>query len=86
VTGVQTCALPISPVWGVLAPANTPAPIVAKLEGWFMQINQLEATRRFLSITHAAPRAGDAKTLADFIPKEIEKWRELSKLANIRPQ
>jgi len=76
----------IAPVWGALAPARTPAPIIGKLEGWFMQINQLEATRRFLSITHAAQRAGDAKALADFIPKEIEKWRELSKLANIQPQ
>ena len=32
-------------------------------------------------LSRAAPR-----TLAAFIPKEIEKWRELAKLANIQPQ
>jgi tripartite-type tricarboxylate transporter receptor subunit TctC len=76
----------IAPVWGVLLPAGTPQPIVAKLEAWFGQISQMDTTRQYISTTHAAPFAGNAKALADFIPKEIEKWRELAKLAKIEPQ
>jgi tripartite-type tricarboxylate transporter receptor subunit TctC len=76
----------IAPVWGVLLPANTPAPIAARLESWFAQISAMESTKLFMENTHAAPFPGGAKQLADFIPKEIEKWRELAKLAKIEPQ
>jgi tripartite-type tricarboxylate transporter receptor subunit TctC len=76
----------IAPVWGVLLPAGTPQPIVSKLEGWFGQISQMEATKKYIDSTHAAPYPGNAKALADFIPKEIERWRELAKLAKIEPQ
>jgi tripartite-type tricarboxylate transporter receptor subunit TctC len=76
----------IAPVWGVLLPANAPQPIVAQLESWFDQISKTESTRTFLANTHAAPFAGNARTLAEFIPKEIKKWEELAKLAKIVPQ
>jgi tripartite-type tricarboxylate transporter receptor subunit TctC len=76
----------IAPVWGVLLPAGAPAPIVAKLEAWFAEISQMEATRRYQASTHAAPFPGNAKALADFLPKEIKKWEELAKLAKIEPQ
>src|SRR5262249_25719100 len=76
----------IAPVWGVLLPAGAPAPIIARLESWFAQISKMDAMRQFLAVTHGAPFAGGAADLRDFIPKEIEKWRELSKLAKIEPQ
>ena len=76
----------IAPVWGVLLPAGAPAPIVAQLESWFAAISKMDDTRRYLATTHAAPFAGNAKALADFIPKEIKKWEELAKLAKIEPQ
>jgi tripartite-type tricarboxylate transporter receptor subunit TctC len=76
----------IAPVWGVLLPAGTPAPIVAKLESWFATISKMEATRHYLATTYAAPFPGNAKALADFIPKEIKKWEELARLAKIQPQ
>jgi tripartite-type tricarboxylate transporter receptor subunit TctC len=76
----------IAPVWGVFVPANTPQPIVAQLETWFGQIGKMEATRVFLANTNGAPFAGDAKALAEFLPKEIKKWEELSRLAKIVPQ
>jgi tripartite-type tricarboxylate transporter receptor subunit TctC len=76
----------IAPTWGVLLPAGAPAPIVARLESWFAEIGKMETTRQFLANTHAAPFFGGAKQLADFIPKEIEKWRELAKVAKIEPQ
>jgi tripartite-type tricarboxylate transporter receptor subunit TctC len=76
----------IAPVWGVLLPAGAPAPIVAQLESWFAAISKMDATRKYLATTHAAPFPGNAKALADFIPKEIKKWEELAKLAKIEPQ
>ena len=76
----------IAPVWGVLLPAGAPAPIVAKLESWFAEISKMDATRKFLANTHAAPFPGGSKDLAAFIPKEIKKWEELARLAKIEPQ
>jgi tripartite-type tricarboxylate transporter receptor subunit TctC len=76
----------IAPAWGVFLPAHAPASIVATLESWFTQIVNMDATRRFLGNTHAAPFPGGADTLAAFLPREIEKWRELAKVANIQPQ
>jgi tripartite-type tricarboxylate transporter receptor subunit TctC len=76
----------IAPIWAVFLPAGTPAPIVAKLEAWFAEIMTLDATRQFLANSHGAPFPGGAKHLADLIPKEIEKWGELAKLAKIEPQ
>lgn len=76
----------IAPVWGVLLPAGTPAPIVSKLEAWFAEISKMEATRQYIANTHAAPFPGNAQALADFIPKEIKKWEELARLAKIEPQ
>jgi tripartite-type tricarboxylate transporter receptor subunit TctC len=76
----------IAPVWGVLLPAGAPAPIVARLESWFAEISKMDATLKYIGQTHAAPFAGGAKALADFIPKEIKKWEELAKLAKIQPQ
>jgi len=76
----------IAPVWGVLLPAGAPAPVVARLEGWFAEIMKLDATRRFLTNTNGAAFPGGSKDLAAFIPKEIKKWEELARLAKIQPQ
>jgi tripartite-type tricarboxylate transporter receptor subunit TctC len=76
----------IAPTWGVFLPVGAPAPIVARLESWFGQIVNMDATREFLANTQGAPFPGDAKTLAAFLPKEIRKWEELARLAKIEPQ
>jgi len=76
----------IAPLWGVLLPAGTPAPIVARLEALFAEISKMDATKQYLANTHAAPFPGGAKDLADLIPKEIKKWEELARLAKIVPQ
>jgi tripartite-type tricarboxylate transporter receptor subunit TctC len=76
----------IAPTWGVFLPAGAPAPVVARLEAWFLEIGKMDATRQFLARTHAAPFYGGAKDLAAFIPQEIKKWGELARLAKIEPQ
>ena len=76
----------IAPTWGVFLPAGAPAPIVAQLEDWFLQIVRMDATKAFLANTNGAPYPGGSKALAEFLPKEIKKWEELAKLAKIEPQ
>lgn len=76
----------IAPTWGVFLPANAPPAIVARLESWFIQIVNMDDTKRFLANTRAAPFPGGADALAAFLPKEIKKWEELAKVAKITPQ
>jgi tripartite-type tricarboxylate transporter receptor subunit TctC len=76
----------ISPTWGVFLPAGAPPDIVTKLEAWFGEIAGMESTKVFLERTHATSFYGDSKALAAFIPKEIERWQALSKLAKIKPR
>ncbi len=56
------------------------------MESWFGEITKLDATKAYLANTHGAPFPGAAKDLAAFLPNEIKKWEELSKLAKIVPQ
>ena len=76
----------VSPWWAVYLPANAPAPVVAKLEGWFNQIVADPETTKFLANTGTEPFPGNAKFLAGYLPTEIKKWGELLKLAKIEPQ
>lgn len=76
----------IAPAWGVFLPAGAPPEIVKQLETWFVQIVKSDATKAFLANTNGAPFPGGAKELTEFLPKEIKKWEELSKLAKIEPQ
>ncbi len=76
----------ISPWWAVFLPANAPKPVVEKLEAWFNQIVAMEETKKFLANTGTESFPGNAKFLADYLPKEIKKWGELMKLAKVEPQ
>lgn len=76
----------IAPTWGVFLPPGVPPAIAARVESWFGQIVQMDATKEFLSRTNAASFPGDAKALAEFLPKEIKKWEELARIAKIEPQ
>jgi tripartite-type tricarboxylate transporter receptor subunit TctC len=76
----------ISPTWGVFLPAGAPPEIVAKLEAWFREIAEMPFTKQFLERTHATSFYGDGKALAAFLPKEIERWEALAKLAKIQPR
>src|SRR5262249_13673178 len=76
----------IAPAWAVFLPANAPAPTFPRLQPWCEAIVANDATRQFLSRTHAASFPGGAAALAAFVPREIEKWRGLAKIANFQPQ
>lgn len=76
----------LTPWWGMYGPAGLPQPIVDKLAGWLNEIMASEETKKFFASTGADPFLGDAKLLADFQVKEIEKWRQIFRAANVEPE
>ncbi|HEY4774927.1 MAG TPA: tripartite tricarboxylate transporter substrate-binding protein [Xanthobacteraceae bacterium] len=75
-----------APWWGVLAPAGTPKPIVDKIAGWFDKISAMPETKAFLIRNGLEPLSGDAATMRALLVKDIARWAEWVKLAQIEPQ
>jgi len=71
--------------WAIYAPANTPAPIVARLNtlvnGALAEAETAEALRR----QGVQPMGGTADSLADLTRSEVAKWREVVQTARITP-
>jgi tripartite-type tricarboxylate transporter receptor subunit TctC len=72
--------------WAVFVPANTPKPIVDKLEAWFNQIAATEETKKFLNNLGSDPFPGNSKMLTELLVSDIRKWADYVKLAGIEPQ
>jgi tripartite-type tricarboxylate transporter receptor subunit TctC len=72
--------------WAVFVPAGTPAPIVAKLEGWFNQIAASDDSKKFLNNLGSDPFIGNSKMLSALLASDIQKWGDYVKLAKIVPQ
>ena len=72
--------------WAVFVPANTPKPIVDKLEAWFNQIAASDDTKKFLNNLGSDPFPGNSKMLGELVAADIKKWAEYVKLAGIEPQ
>jgi tripartite-type tricarboxylate transporter receptor subunit TctC len=70
--------------WGILAPAGTPAAIVAEVNGKLAHaFTEGDVTAR-ISAMGAEPVGGAPKRLADHLNAEIPKWRKVIRAANIR--
>ncbi len=76
----------VTPWWAVFVPAKTPRPIVVKLEAWFNQVVASEETKKWLNNLGSDPFRGNSKMLAELLSKDITRWGEYYKLANIEPQ
>jgi len=76
----------LTPWWAMYGPAGMPQPIVDKLAGWLNEIMASEETRKFFASTGAEPFLGNAKVLADFQVKEIEKWGRIFRAAHVEPE
>jgi len=68
---------------GVLVPAGTPAPIVNKLNAEINRILQMPDVRDKLAGMGAEIVGGTSKEFADHIQREIVKWANVIKDANI---
>jgi tripartite-type tricarboxylate transporter receptor subunit TctC len=76
----------VSPWWGVVVPAATPAPLVEKLAAWFNQITADEDTRQFLTRTAFDPFPGSPAQMQALLASDAARWKRYMELARIQPQ
>ena len=70
--------------FGLLAPARTPAAIVARLSGDIGRVlAQAELRERFNTVDFTPSTPGE---FADLIRREIPKWRKVLEAAKIQPE
>jgi tripartite-type tricarboxylate transporter receptor subunit TctC len=72
--------------WGAWFPANTPQPIIDKTAGWLNEIMATDTTIAFLAKSATDPWPGSPQSLAALVPKEIEKWTSVLRIANVERQ
>lgn len=72
--------------WATLVPAGTPPAIKAKLAGWFNEIIAMPETEKFFAgMATDVFVSTPAETSAYFV-KEIDRWGEYIRKANIKPE
>jgi tripartite-type tricarboxylate transporter receptor subunit TctC len=71
---------------GVMAPAGTPAGIVAALHGAIDEGLRTSAIQQTLALTGAEASPGSSQDFASFIAAEVKKWKAVVELAGISPE
>jgi tripartite-type tricarboxylate transporter receptor subunit TctC len=71
--------------WGVLLPAATPKPVIAKINDMFKEIIGSEETRKFLALSGADPLIRTPEQAAEMFQVAIREWGDYVKLAKIPP-
>ena len=72
--------------YGILAPANTPRPIVDRLHKEIVAIVQADDFRQRLVEQGAAPVGNTPEQFGGYIQRELAKWGKVIKAANVRPE
>ena len=70
--------------WGILAPAGTPAPVVAEVNGRLAHALVQPDVRDRIATLGADLVGGPPERLAEHLNAEIPKWREVVRGANIK--
>jgi tripartite-type tricarboxylate transporter receptor subunit TctC len=69
----------VTPWWGVFAPANTPKPIIAKLNHDIREVLQSREVRAFLA-SNATEVVGDSpEVFGAFVKEEVARWGNVVK-------
>jgi tripartite-type tricarboxylate transporter receptor subunit TctC len=71
---------------GIVAPAGTPAPIIAKLNGAIVRGLNSKAIRDTLAQIGSQSHPSSPEDFANFIVAERRKWAGIAKTANISPE
>jgi tripartite-type tricarboxylate transporter receptor subunit TctC len=72
--------------WGLVVPAGVPQPIKDKISSAFLKMAEKPETRKWLTESYYDPWViGPAEAQAQMI-KDIKKWAEWVKLANLEPK
>jgi tripartite-type tricarboxylate transporter receptor subunit TctC len=74
----------VTSFFGVVAPAGTPAPIVAKLNAVINEALKSDALRDSLKKLGAAPTVQSAEEFSTFIAAETRKWTAIADAAHIK--
>jgi tripartite-type tricarboxylate transporter receptor subunit TctC len=72
--------------WGVLAPAGTPQPVVDRLNTEINKIILSAEMKEFFLKEGAEPAAMKPAEFEAFIAAEIERWKQVAKAADIKPE
>jgi len=72
--------------FGLLAPAGTPAAVVARIQSAVAEALAEPDTRRQVENLGAIPVAGTPQAFSDTIRADTEKWRQVISRAGIQPQ
>ncbi len=73
----------VTSFFGVVAPAGTPAPIVARLNAVINDALKSEAVQSSMARLGAAPTIETPEAFGAFIAAEMRKWTEIAKAAGI---
>ena len=71
--------------YGIVAPAGTPAAIVARLNGEINKALALPELAQQLAVEGAVPTPATPSAFADLIEREIPRWAEVVKAGNVKP-
>ncbi|MCG2591470.1 tripartite tricarboxylate transporter substrate binding protein [Ramlibacter sp. XY19] len=72
--------------WGVLAPAGTPQPVVDRLNTEINKIILSADMKEFFLKEGAEPASMKPAEFEAFIAQEIERWKQVAKAADIKPE
>ncbi len=70
--------------WGFLAPANTPQPIVDRLNKAISEVAQSPKMKEIFSKEAATPYTMSAKDFGQYMNQELDKWQKVAKERNIK--
>lgn len=74
----------VAPWAGYIAPAGVPRAIIARLNAEINKALAVPAVREKLVEMGLDPRGGTPEEFADFIRREVAKWSDVAKRANVR--
>ncbi len=72
--------------YGLVAPAGTPAALVAQLNAEINKALALPDVAQQLAIEGATPVPGTPQAFGDLIRREIPRWAEVVKAGNVKPE
>ncbi|HEX2543987.1 MAG TPA: tripartite tricarboxylate transporter substrate binding protein [Ramlibacter sp.] len=71
--------------WGILAPAGTPQPVVDRVNGEINRMVSSAEMKEFFLKEGAEPAPMRPAEFEAFIASEIERWKQVAKAADIKP-
>jgi tripartite-type tricarboxylate transporter receptor subunit TctC len=72
--------------YGLLAPAGTPPPIIARLNAEALRALKSDEMRERLAVDGAEPQGSTPEEFGALIKSELDKWTRVTRAAGIEPQ